>query len=75
MVIVLLFSCNFDVVVGGCEYSVYQLCYLDRKPVPWILDMTTAFYKARTQEMKEAPVRAGGAVSPVAVHANKVARR
>ena len=30
--VVLYFSCNFDVVVGGCKYHVYLYCHLDRKP-------------------------------------------
>ena len=29
MIVALLFSCNFDVVMEGCEHRVYFLCHLD----------------------------------------------
>lgn len=43
MMVVLLFSCNFNVVLGGAEHSIYLLCHLDWKP------RTTHFVDACTR--------------------------
>ena len=38
MMVVVPFSCNFDVVMGGGEYSVFLFHHLDRKPTVIVSD-------------------------------------
>ena len=44
MVIVLEFSCNSEVVMGGSENSIYLLCHLDSQIIPFNYSMHKLFY-------------------------------